>query len=85
MNIKRNFIALLVVLVLIITGILTRAPWLKDEEVRNIVRSNKNFQEQHPAGSEQTNPEIYVFKIPFGRWVTTYEGGWFVWFWQSGT
>ncbi len=66
-------------------GILTWAPWLQDEKVKNMVRSNKNFQQQHPAGSKESHPEIYVHTVPFGRWATTYEGGWFIWFWQGKT
>lgn len=73
---------ILIVLGFVLVGILIWSPWLQDDEVKNIVRSNKNFQSQHPAGSDRVNPEIHVFKIPFGRWATTYEGGWFVWFWE---
>lgn len=85
MHTKKHLIILLIALAVVITGILTWSPWLRDKEVRSIVRSNKNFREQHPAGSDRANPELHVLKIPFGRFVTTYEGGWFVWFWQRGT
>jgi len=39
-----------------------------------------NFIRQHGQGTGQENPEIYVNWLPFGRWVTTYEGGWFITF-----
>lgn len=82
MKYNTKIIVVSTVLILLVGSILIFAPWLPDERVREIVRTNKNFQQQHPEGSDQANPEMYILKIPLGRFVTTYEGGWFVWFWQ---
>ena len=55
MNTKRNFIFLVVLLILGISAVLTWAPWLSDEEVQGIVRADQDFKRQHPAGSDQAN------------------------------
>jgi hypothetical protein len=58
------------------------APWLSSEKARSIVRTYPNFQEQHrqqPINDER----ISVAPTPFCRAVTTYEGLWWVCFWQK--
>lgn len=70
-------------LVAVILVILGWAPWLTKNEVKEIVKTYPNFRYQHNAQRETENPEINVFSTPFCRWVTTYEGGWFVCFWQG--
>lgn len=77
---KKKFFIFLIVTVLLVVG---WAPWLNAEDARSIVKTYKNFQEQHRAESEQGSPDMYITWLPFCRWVTTYEGGWFVCFWQN--
>ncbi|MBI2552814.1 hypothetical protein HYW17_05975 [Candidatus Uhrbacteria bacterium] len=59
------------------------APWLSNNDAKVIVKTYRNFQEQHSAEKQTENPEINVMWLPFCRWVTTYEGGWTVCFWQT--
>lgn len=79
MNPKR-IIILIIALIIIILG---WAPWLSAEDARTIVRTYPNFQEQHSAERGQNNPDIAVTWLPFCRWTSTYEGGWFVCFWET--
>lgn len=74
---------LAVVAAIAILLLLAWAPWLTDENVKEMVRSNKMFMLQHGPGTGQENPEMHVGWVPFGRWVTTYEGGWFVTFYGA--
>ncbi|OGH71811.1 MAG: hypothetical protein A2921_02010 [Candidatus Magasanikbacteria bacterium RIFCSPLOWO2_01_FULL_43_20b] len=74
---------ILIALVIIMLLILGWAPWLSNDDVRVIVRTYSNFQEQHSAEREQENPEIVVTRLPFCRLAATYEGAWSVCFWQT--
>ncbi len=78
---RRETIALLaLVLVLFLAVLLARCPWITDDYARETVKTDVNFIRQHGSGTGLENPEIHVAWIPFGRWVTTYEGGWLVTF-----
>lgn len=72
-----------IIIAIIATVIIGWAPWLSANDARAIVKTYENFQEQHSAERDQENPEINVTWLPFCRWVATYEGGWFVCFWQT--
>ncbi len=61
--------------------ILAWSPWLQAEKIKKKVLQNPNFITQHQK--LDLKPDIYVTWLPFGRWVTTIEGGWFVTFWGS--
>lgn len=74
---------LLLLIALLILSIFAWAPWLSKDDARIIVKTYKNFQQQHTVEKQTENPEIHVLWLPFCRWVTTYEGGWLVCFWQS--
>lgn len=63
--------------------ILGWSPWFSKDEVRAVVKANKNFQYQHTTEKNTAGPEIHVTWFPFCRWATTYEGGWFVCFWHG--
>lgn len=76
---KKIFIIIAIIAIIIVGW----APWLSSDDARTIVKTYKNFQEQHNVERGQANQEIYVTWLPFCRWVTTYEGGWFVCFWQK--
>ncbi len=70
---------LLIIVVLVAVSLLAWCPWIDEEFVKNRVSQQANFADQHKnLGSK---PEVHVFYAPFGRWVTTIEGGWFVTFW----
>lgn len=79
MNNKYKIAATIITITLIMFAI---APWMKNEQVKNIVLANKNFQSQHKTDFETISNQLQVTWIPFGRTITTYEGNWFVWFWQ---
>ncbi|MCD4811579.1 hypothetical protein K8R14_03180 [bacterium] len=70
-----------IIIVSIILFILAIAPWITDEYAVSKVKTYPNFQYQHRLDNKD-DLEIYVTKTPFCRWVTTYEGGWFVCFWH---
>ncbi len=73
----------LIPLVVAIAVVLAWAPWITEEYARNKVMSDSDFVRQHGPGSGQENPEIHVNWFPFGRWVTTYDRGWFVSFYGA--
>lgn len=67
-----------------IVGITTWSPWLSDAEVEKIVRGRKNFIENHDnLGYPIEDIKVNIMRVPFGRWVTTVEGVWFVGFWNG--
>ncbi len=68
---------------IIILAVLAWAPWLTNDKAKEIVKTYPNFQRQHNIETGQENPEISVWPLPFCRWLNTYEGGWFVCFWQT--
>ncbi len=70
-------------LVVVILVILGWAPWLTNAKVREIITANPKFKYQYPSKIGPENLGIHVLSTPFCRWVTTYEGGWFVCFWQG--
>jgi len=73
MKIKTRIILIIVILAILL---LAWAPWITDEYAINKVRKNSNFISQHPSGIQDF--EINVFWLPFGRGITTYEGLWYV-------
>ena len=73
---KKVLLSLVVGLVFILGW----SPWLSKDEVKEVVKANKNFQYQHAAEKDTADPEIRIAWLPFCRWTTTYEGGWFVCF-----
>ncbi|MDO8592868.1 MAG: hypothetical protein Q7R92_03835 [bacterium] len=73
---------ILIIIFLIALIVIGWAPWLSNNDAITIVKTYRNFQEQHNTKKQTENPEIYVTWLPFCRWVTTYEGGWTVCFWQ---
>lgn len=77
---KKPFIVGVVIVAL--CGILTWAPWLSDIEVKQRVQQEAWFTLAHPPESVNANPEIHVMVVPFGRYVSTYEFGEFIWFWE---
>ena len=72
---------LLIIVLSLLFLVLTWSPWLNEEDAKGIVAKNTNFIEQHQK--LDFKPEVNVIWVPFGRWVTTIEGGWFVTFWGS--
>ncbi|MCD4756284.1 hypothetical protein K8R20_01565 [bacterium] len=59
--------------------ILAIAPWITEEYAIKRVKTYSNFQYQHRLDNCE-DLKISVIKTPFCRWVTTYEGGWWVCF-----
>ena len=84
---SRKYISLSIIIgiILVIIALITMySPWLTDNEVRQIVRNNPNFVQNHEKiNHEISDNQIHITHIPFGRWVTTFEGGWFVGFWNG--
>ena len=60
---------------LIIIGLLMWAPWITPNYARTKVMSSTSFKEIHPNLPET---QVYVPWLPFFRFVTTYERGWFI-------
>ncbi len=81
--IKLNYKKTILLFALVILTIFAWSPWLTKVNALQIVQTYSNFQSQHNVQKQTKNPEIHVTWLPFCRWVTTYEGGWFVCFWQS--
>ena len=62
----------------VVIAILAWAPWLHRDMAIEKVKSSENFIYQN-RDNESGYP--IVFRIPFGYWITTPEGGWMVTFW----
>lgn len=72
------------IFVILIIGITTWSPWLSDAETEKIVRQRKNFMENNgKLGYPVEDVKLSVMYVPFGRWATTIEGGWYVGFWNG--
>ena len=88
-NTKNIIIALIVVI--LISVILTWAPWLNDKEIHDKVFQEKAQKEGtydwviYPNGTKQYELicDYNVMWFPFGRWVVSCEGGYFVTFWAK--
>ena len=75
----------LIIMLGVIVIVIAWAPWLSVDNAKSIVKTYPNFQEQHRTERQQNSleAEINVNWLPFCRWVTTFEGGWWVCFWQT--
>ena len=78
---KKNTKIILILSILTLL-LLSWAPWITEKHAIEKVKTYSNFQEQHKIDLDDENLQINVIKTPFCRWVTTYEGGWNVCFWQ---
>lgn len=84
MKSKKTLYTIIGIIAAFIIGITTWSPWLSKAEAERIVRERKNFIENNDdLGYPIEEVEVNVMNAPFGRWVTTAEGGWFVGFWEG--
>lgn len=76
---------ILIIVILLVLIVLGWSPWLSNDDARKIVKTYNSFQLTHKSGAitEVTDEQIGVTWFPFCRWVTTYEGGWLVCFWEK--
>lgn len=75
---------IILILACIGIGLLAWAPWLTTAQVRDITTANAAILAQHSDSSPQYLSEnLNIHWIPFGRAISSYEGIWFVWFWQG--
>lgn len=82
MRSKFNGRKIILIIVLVVFLLLIWAPWITVDYAKAKVRTYDNFIRQHAPYGSIPNSEIHVFWVPFGRMVTTYEGGWFVMFYE---
>lgn len=74
-------IALVILFILLIVSILF--PGVSKNEAIKVLNSNERITQQHTDGTVKEN-DIQVFiPLPLGRLVSTYEGLWFIAFWEA--
>ena len=86
MNKKTKFIILLTLLVFFL---LFWAPWMDNQEIREMVLQDKAHNDgtmdwvMQPDGTREYTLlcDYVVMWFPFGRWVASCEGGYYVTFW----
>ncbi len=70
---------LIIFVLVVVIAIFVWVPWMDDSEdaVRKVIN------ERAPQGFQECDGGLYVTWVPFGRWVTNCESGWYVTFWGS--
>ena len=80
---------LIIASAILLTLVLTWAPWLNDKEIHDKVFQKKAHKDGtygqviYPDGTEKYELicDYNVMLAPYGRWVASCEGGYFVTFW----
>lgn len=64
-----------------VSAILTWSPWLDEKEIHDRVLREKGRIDKTIDDKGNLVCDYQIMKAPFGRWVVSCEGGYFVTFW----
>lgn len=87
---KQKHFHLLILIAAIVFVFLAWVPWITDSDARDTIRmrcSQRNWSGDcyvyNYDEAQHIKENVHVVWIPFGRWITDYEGWRFVMFWNS--
>lgn len=74
-------IVVIIIALIIISTILTWSPWLDEKEIHDRVLKEMGRIDRTINEEGNLVCDYKVMKAPFGRWVASCEGGYYVTFW----
>lgn len=74
-------IVVIIIALIIISTILTWSPWLDEKEIHDRVLKEMGRIDRTIDEGGNLVCDYKVIKAPFGRWVASCEGGYYVTFW----
>lgn len=71
----------IILIIIVISIMLTWSPWLDDKEIHDRILREKARIDGTIDKNGNLVCDYQVIKFPFGRWVVSCEGGYYITFW----